>query len=343
MCRKKRVIIYNFSQKNLTLIIIHTLLTCNLLYFMINFNNLLQLVEKLRTEKECINYFIQARWSGIITCPFCNCKKVYNLKQSNEKFKCRHNKCYKIFSYKTGTIFENTKIPMRKWFIAIYLQGSHKKGISSHQLARDIGVTQKTAWFMLMRIREMMSISITEDKGTFEIDEAYLGGTDSNKHKDKKNTKEKTIVLGMINRDTKQVKAMKVPSNEKEWMLPKIYMNVKDKSTIMTDTLHTYSDLKRHYNHKTIKHSAKEYYREEKDNEGRTAFKIHTNTIEGYWGLLKRGITGIYHWASEKHIQRYVNEFSYRYNTKESEEGDRFIDLLQLTNNKRLRYKSLIS
>lgn len=313
---------------------------------LLNFKNLDELTNKIKTEKQAINYFIKLRWGNKINpvCPFCNKCGAYNFKNQNKTFKCKH--CNKIFSYKTGTIFENTKIPMRKWFIAIYLFSSHKKGISSHQLAKDISVTQKSAWFMLQRIREVMkNDNNNKFDGTTEIDEAYLGGSETNKHADKKNKSEKTCIIGLVNRDTKQVKAYKVNSNEKDNLLPKIYLNCKDKSNIFTDSYNGYDDLKKHYNHEFVKHCAGEYNRDKKDKDGRTAYKINTNSIEGFWSQLKRGIYGVYHWASNKHIQRYVNEFAFRYNTKNKEiysEITRFNCVLQNALNKRLKYSWLI-
>lgn len=138
---------------------------------LLNFKNLNELTNKIRTEKQAINYFNKLRWGNKINpiCPFCNHCGAYNFKNQNKTFKCKH--CNKIYSYKTGTIFENTKIPMRKWFIAIYLFSSHKKGISSHQLAKDVSITQKTAWFMLNRIRIATKDNITSK---FEgIDKMY--------------------------------------------------------------------------------------------------------------------------------------------------------------------------
>lgn len=305
------------------------------------FNSILSLIEKLKSEMDCINFFITQRWNGKIECPYSNCNhkgKVYEFKDG-KRFQC--SCCDRVFSYKTGTIFENTKVPLKKWFLAIYLHTSHKKGISSLQLAKDINVTQKTAWFMLQRIREIDSNCGSDNfdgNSTVEIDECYVGGKYENMHTKKKATQpQKTVVIGMVERNAKQVKAMKVPTSEKDFLLPKINLNVESGATIITDTYHAYKDLKKKYNHKTIKHSANEYVRIE----SKTAFKIHTNTIEGFWGLLQRGVNGIYHWVSKKHINRYLNEFALRYNTSKMTDGDRFIMVLTKTVG-RLKYNDLI-
>lgn len=302
------------------------------------FKNIIDLIEKLKTEEECINLFIQLRWKDEkVKCPFKECKKegkIYHFKDG-KRFEC--SCCGKLFSYKTGSIMENTKIAVKKWFIAIYLHTSHKKGISSVQLSKDLSITQKTAWFMLQRIREVMKNDFNQFDGVNEIDEAYLGGSDSNKHSNQKGKKDKMAVIGIVNRDTKQVKAFKVPSAEKENLLPRVNMNIKAGATIISDTFQGYKDLKKHYDHSTVKHSAGEYVK----NDSRKAYKIHTNTIEGFWSQLKRGINGVYHWVSDKHIQKYCNEFSFRYNTREMKEFERF-DFFFNKVEMRLDYATLI-
>jgi transposase-like protein len=301
------------------------------------FNNLLQLLDKFQTEQECIEYFVNVRWNGNVVCPHCGCNKVYKF-ADKKRFKCKEKQCSLIFSYKTGTFFENTKISFRKWFLAIYINSSHKKGISSHQLARDISVTQKTAWFMLQRIREMMSNNVSVFTGTTEIDEAYIGGSESNKHSNKKGKTDKVVILGMVERETKQVKAVKVESSRTYDLQPTIYETVQEGSVILTDSYSGYDVLDWNYKHETVKHCVGEYVK----TSNRISVKIHTNTIEGFWSLLKRGINGTYHWVSKKHIQRYLNEFSFRYSQREITDGERFI--LSLTqSNGRLKYKQLIS
>lgn len=178
---------------------------------------------------------IDIRHNGKIECVYCNHNKVCIVKDGD--FKC--SKCNRRFTVKTGSIFENSKLPLRKWLMAIYFVTSDKKGVSSYQLADNIGVTQKTAWSMLQKLKYLITSQANngEFEGTIEIDEAYIGGSESNRHaKDKKLTgeKPKTVVLGMINRETGKAKAMKVPTAEKEFLLPKIRLNVKSGSTTLT-------------------------------------------------------------------------------------------------------------
>lgn len=302
--------------------------------------NLLEFQQKFSTEQACRDWLADKRWGNKENpvCPYCNSKQVYTY-ADGKLFSC--SECKKQFTVRIGTIFEDSRLPLFKWFIAIYLFTSLKKGISSIQLSKYINVTQKTAWFMLHRIREVMDNSGDHNlfEGTTEIDEAYLGGSEANKHANKRGKAQKTVVIGMINRESQTVKAMKVASAEAEHLLPKIYTNVADNSTIVTDTLPAYRVLKKHYSHKTIKHSAGEYVKIDR----RTAFKIHTNLIEGFWGELKRGVKGIYHWASKKHINKYLNEYCFRYNERKITDFERFAVWFGKCEDKRLSYAGLIN
>jgi transposase-like protein len=310
------------------------------------FSSLLDFQDFFKTERKAVIYFIKMRWNSNVQCPYKECdnnkNKCYTLK-SEKDFKCAS--CGKTFSYKTGTIFENSKISMKKWFLAIYLHTSHKKGISSPQLAKYLKVRQATAWFILHRLRLVGKnfFGKVQFSGTTEIDECYVGGSESNKHTNKKFKSEKSVIVGLVNRETKQVKAFKIDNANKECLLPKIGCNVKEKSTIVTDTYHAYNNLRRNYTHKTVKHSANEYVRNEIDIDGRVAFKVHTNTIEGFWSLVKRTINGTHHWISKKHTQAYLAEMEVRYNTKEQEDCFRFESFVSKVNGLRLKYKDLIA
>lgn len=301
------------------------------------FNSLYDLTEYFSSEDDCLNYLENIRWGKKQECPHCYHDKLYKLQGKNKRFKCA--KCRKQFSVKVGTIFEDTKVELKKWFIAIYLHSSHKKGISSIQLGKDIGVTQKTAWFMLQRIRYALEDDSPEQlTDTIEVDETYVGGKNKNRHKDKKvpfsqgrSYKDKTPVFGMIQRGGK-VMARVVPDVKGNTLKKIIFEKVKQGACINSDEWFAYTGLSRWYKHRVVCHGKKQYV----DGEN------HTNTIEGFWSHLKRGIFGVYHWVSRKHLQGYVNEFVFRYNTRLLSEYGKFNMVLSSSIGKRLKYQNLI-
>jgi len=216
-----------------------------------NFNSIIELLKAFSTEQECINHLETLRWNGFVVSPFDSTSKVY--KCQGNKYRCRNTGKY--FNVKTNTLFDNTKIELQKWFLAIYLVTSHKKGISSLQLSRDLDVTQKTAWFMLQRIRNCFGIeNCTELKNEVEIDETFIGGKNKNRHADKKvensqgrSVKDKTPILGMVERGGK-IAAVQVENTSAEQLTPEIIKHVKD-ATIYTDEWLGYRQLDKIYNH----------------------------------------------------------------------------------------------
>lgn len=301
----------------------------------IQFTSLLDLYNAFPTEQSCIDHLEQLRWDGNIISPFDPSSKVYKCK--NNRYRCKNTGKY--FNVRTGTLFDNTKVDLKKWFLAIYIVTSHKKGISSVQLSKDINVTQKTAWFMLQRIRNCFG---PENTGSLdnevEIDETYVGGKNKNRHPHKKveastgrSTKDKTPVLGMLER-TGKVIAKKIENAKSETLTPEVIRFVKQAASVYTDEWLGYKGVNKIYNHKFVKHNQGRYV------DGR----VHTNTIEGFWSLLKRGIFGIYHFTSKKHLQKYVDEFVFRYNTRQYNESQRF-NLLLANTEYRLTYKTLIN
>lgn len=301
------------------------------------FKSIFDLLKAFPTEQSCIAHLEGLRWEGAPVSPFDSESKVYNC--AGNKYKCKNTGKY--FNVRTGTIFDNTKIPLQKWFLALYVFSSHKKGISSHQLAKDISVTQKSAWFLLHRLR--YAFDHPNFKNTVgnivEIDECGVGGQSHYKHANKKVKNEegatisgKTTVLGMRERGG-NVKAVVVTDRQKETILPIIHANVAPDTTIMTDEYSAYNDLKHQFEHHTVNHSAKQFVNA----------MAHTNGIENFWSHLKRGIDGIYHSISKEHLQSYVDEFVLRFNTRKFGTQQRFDFVLAAVSNKRLTYQKLIN
>jgi transposase-like protein len=309
-----------------------------------NFKSLIELLDFFKDEETSVKYYEQIRWNNDITCPHCGAKNPY---RTNRGFKCSDNECNKKFTVRTGTIFENSKIPFRVWFAAIYLATTSSKGISSVQLSRQLNITQKTSWFVLHRIREMLkekAPKMLNIEKTIEADESYLGGKEKNKHYNKRRSlinnnlrndgtpyKPKNTVLGAIERNGNIVLKY-VPNATQENMVDFIERHVPEGAKIYTDEYRGYSTLNNKYEHNTINHGIRLY----------VSGDIHTNSIEGFWSILKRGLYGIYHQVSEKHLERYLDEFSGRFNTKSFSNQDRFDKFLK-DNISYLSYKQLIN
>jgi transposase-like protein len=289
-------------------------------------------------EKTCVEFLTQQRWGSTVACPHCGNCKVYT---TNRGYKCAEKTCAKKFSVTSGTIFENTKLPLSIWFGAMYLVTSHKKGISSLQLATDLGITQKTAWFLNHRIREMLKDKAPQMlDGMVELDETFVGAKAKNIHASKrKNLKRNangfehiTPVFGLLQRGGNVITFV-LPEVNKANLKPLMLNNVATTATICTDNFGGYRDLKHSFKrHEIVSHSNGEYVRGD----------WHTNTIEGYWSLLKRGIIGIYHFVSRKHLHRYCDEFSFRYNSRKIATMDRFENAFTNIEG-RLTYKGLIA
>ncbi|WP_288368952.1 IS1595 family transposase [uncultured Roseivirga sp.] len=296
-----------------------------------NFKSLPQLLDYFKEEQTAIEYYEKIRWGGNPTCPHCGKEKPY---KTNRGWRCSDSSCDKKFTVKVGTIFQSSKIPFRTWFAAIWLATNHKKGISSVQLSIDLGITQKTAWFVLHRIREMLkekAPAMLGENNMVEADETYIGGRETNKHfrhrrsrenkllrNDGKPYKEKKIVLGLIERSGKVV-LRHVPNATKENMVSFIEQHVPEGARLNTDEFKGYSGLGKWYNHETINHSLSVYV----DGE------VHTNTIENFWSVLKRGLYGIYHQVSDKHLERYLDEFAARFNERASTPREKFNKFLR--------------
>ena len=295
------------------------------------FNNIISLTSYFTTDAKCKQAIIESRWSdGDVVCPYCG--GHHCVVRKDGKFRCKV--CGKNFSCLVGTIFENTKLPLIKWFIAMYLISSHKKGVSSHQLSRDLGVTQSTAWYMLQKIRLLYPQSDAEAfEGTVECDEVYIGGKEKWKHKSMKtphtqgrSTKTKTPVFGMMERSTFEnekgeienityVHAFVVENTNRATLQPIIQQFVAEGSRVITDELNAYNGLAAlGYTHAVVNHGEEEY----------ATGDVFTNSIEGFWSHFRRMIVGCYHDVSDEHLQQYIDEAVYRWNTRKMSESERF-------------------
>jgi transposase-like protein len=302
------------------------------------FKNLLQVLDHFKDDKTCTDYLAQSRWAETPSCPHCGNVGAYI---TNRGFKCKAKECHKKFTVTTGTVFENTKVPLRLWFATIYLATAHKKGISSLQLSRDLNITQKTAWFLLHRVREMLTENAPQMlEGTVEVDETYVGGKSRNKHVSKRipnsqgrSGNGKTAVVGLLARNG-DVRTFVIKDTEANTLQPIMLANVDPSAVVVTDAYRSYNGLAKTYRHVTVKHIENNYVTEG-DN--------HTNNIEGFWSQLKRGIIGTFHQVSPKHLHRYCHEFGYKYNTRKVSDCARFEDVIKNVNCKRLTYANLIA
>jgi transposase-like protein len=306
--------------------------------------NLIQFYTKFGTEEQCQTFLFKNRWANGITCHKCGEIDVKVYKLASGRYKCAS--CRNTFTVRSGSVFEDSPVPLQKWFLAIYLCGSFKKGISSIQLSKYIGVTQKTAWFMLQRIRYVFENDSFEMlSGEVEMDEAYMGGADKNKHYNKKakaitgkgaqgfaSKSTKTPVVGMVERGG-QLHAIATKDTGSKTLMTLARNHIDISSTIYTDEHMPYRTLsKLGFNHESVNHGVKEFVNG----------MASTNTAEGFWSHLKRGVNGIYHHVSAKHLQRYCDEYTYRWNTRDLTDGERFEDWFNHINGKRLLYKTLI-
>lgn len=300
--------------------------------------------KKFPDEESARLYFEGRRWSSGKYCPRCGGFSVVECKDHKPMpYRCKD--CRKHFSVRTGTVLEESRLPLQKWLMAIYMMTTARKGIPSTQMAKELGVTQKSAWFLAQRIREAwMNQGDAEDgnsgggqlTGEIEADETFIGGKEKNKHASQRTAKGrgavgKAIVFGMKQRGGVVV-AAHVQNTKSSTLHGLIASNVAGGASVYTDHAQWYRGLSG-YKHLSVNHSVGEYVNQQ----------VHTNGIESFWALLKRGYYGVYHYMSHKHLDRYVNEFSFRHNTASC--GTlQFIDMtIAKMNNCRITYRELIS
>jgi len=313
---------------------------------------LLEAIQYFSDEQVCIDAVAAMRWPDGPRCPDCprrDAMNPYYLK-TQKRWKCRT--CRRQFSVKVNTIFEDSPIPLQKWLPALWLLISCKNGVSSWEIHRAIGVSQKSAWFMLHRLRLALrtgdigtKLGGTESGGV-EVDETFVGGKLKNMHRDRRErfaaksghtggATGKTIVMGLLDRDERKVRASVVPDVKRETLQAEILNNVKYGSPVYSDDAVPYDNLKWKYIHETVNH-AETYVRGQ----------VHTNGLENFWSLLKRGLKGTYVAVEPFHLERYVDEQIFRFNNRATADNpltdsDRFLLALSQVSNKRLTYKEL--
>jgi len=323
--------------------------------------SLLEATRYFANPDVCVAFVKDMRWPEGSVCPQCGGKKVSYL-STRRMFKCMAKDCHKQFSVKVGTIFEDSAVPLDKWLVAVWLVVNCKNGISSYEISRDLKVTQKSAWFMLHRIRAALQDGTFEMMGgPVEVDEAYIGGAPKNKHLNQrmktartvKNEKgdwvynpefreargratKKTPVVGMIDREARRVRAQVIPEIERKVLQDLILDNVSKGSKVFTDGLPEYKNLNAMgFVHDTVNHIS-EYVRGE----------VHTNGIENFWSLLKRGLRGTYIAVEPFHLDRYIGEQVFRFNNRATKDNplddrDRFMLAVSQISGKRLTYAEL--
>jgi transposase-like protein len=304
--------------------------------------NLKELMQKFNNEAACREFLIQQRWNGKPVCPYCGCTKSYNI-ENGKRFKCANKECYKKYSVTVGTVMEATNISLTTWLPAMYLITAHKKGTSSIQLGKDLGVTQKTAWFILHRIRESLKQkqSVLLD-GIVELDEAYMSrkyasdyvGMSPEKAAtliDNSKTKQRGAVMAVKKRDGVIItKAFNVRTAETIKEMVDTYVS-KD-ATLHTDEALHYRKALAGYNRLSVNHSKGQW----------SINGVSTNQVENFWSVMKRGVYGIYHQISYKHLQRYCDEYTFRFNNRDMKDGQRF-ELSCTKIEGRLTYNQLIN
>jgi transposase-like protein len=314
---------------------------------------LLEAIKHFADPVNCREYLVSRRWPNGVTCPQCGSKAVY-FDSSRNGWECKTRHPKRKFTLKTGTIFEDSALGLDKWLPTVWMIANAKNGVSSHEIARAIGVTQKTAWFMLQRIRLALQDENGGGKlgGDVEVDETYIGGKARNMHAAKRKALMSTIredgrpsksnrwagkvpVLGFLERGadgSSRVRTMAVPDVRKHRLHAHVRENVEQGANVYTDALHSYHGLRRDYSHAVIDHA-----------EAYARGNVHTNGLESYWSLLKRALGGTYISVEPFHLFRYLDEQAFRFNNREGSDSTRFSLAITGIVGKRLTYAELIA
>ena len=295
---------------------------------------MMQLCDMFPDENSARQWFESRVWQDGRYCPQCGSTRTHEAGHNHMPYRC--SDCRGYFSVKTGTVMGNSHLPLRKWVFAIYLHLTSLKGVSSMKLHRDIGVPQKTAWFMLQRIRKAWESDDGPFAGPIEVDETYMGGKERNKHKSKKikagrGTVGKTAVVGAKDRETNKVRAKVVKDTDAKTLQKFVADTAASGATVYTDDAAAYKGMP--FDHASVRHSVGEFV------DG----MAHTNGIESFWSMLKRAHKGTYHKISAKHLQRYVDEFAERHGVREQDTLDQMQLVVARMVGKRLGYRELVA
>jgi transposase-like protein len=304
-------------------------------------------------EDNCLEFMAKHRWpDGVVTCPVCGRKDVSFL-VTQKKWQCKSAHAKRQFSPKVGTVFEDSPLGLEKWLPAVWLISNSKNGVSSCEISSSLGVTQKTAWFMMHRIRFAMKENLYgyvgklggSNSGPVEVDESFIGGKVTSMHKGRAKAIQalrasteaegyegrkdnKVAVMGMLDRESRQVRALVVPNVKRETLQKEILKNVKYGSKVYTDSAVAYNRVAWRYVHETVNHA-----------ETYVAGQVHTNSLENFWSLLKRNLAGTYVAVEPFHLDRYLDEQMFRFNNRKNKsDADRFAKVLSQVWGRRLTY-----
>ena len=294
-----------------------------------------ELFERFPDDASAQRWFEERRWGGTPRCTHCDATTIAASAKKTMPYRCQA--CGKHFSVKMGTVMEGSNLGYQTWAHAIYLLTTNLKGVASKKLAHDLGVTQKSAWYLSHRIRKAMEQPSDPMAGPVEVDELFVGGREKNKHeyqrKNRGGHEDKIAVIGAKDRATNTVRAEVIGKAEAPRLREFVRRTAVPKATVYSDGHGAYMALDGEFRHKYVQHSAGTYVIED----------THTNGIEAFWSMFRRGYHGTYHWMSAKHLQRYVGEFTGRHNMRSADTADQMATVAQGMTGKRLRYRDLIA